>query len=194
MDKTAKSLIAAVTPEAGGGTSLQLNVGFAKNGPDFDDYVRFTFNLSVDDPTYIYMDYTFSYDGAYTIELPEDYASNIEDVFGMSFSEFNDALDAGEIQFALADPATQKWINKGTPATTYYTNLAGQVTQADADDFAISAAYEMNSNGVESLIFKYNNTLAEGTTGQICVGFVDKNDEGKAMKFMISYYIGALGK
>lgn len=54
LDKTAKSLIAAVTPEAGGGTSLQLNVGFAKNGPDFDDYVRFTFNLSVDDPTYIY--------------------------------------------------------------------------------------------------------------------------------------------
>lgn len=194
LDKTAKSLIAAVTPEAGGGTSLQLNVGFAKNGPDFDDYVRFTFNLSVDDPTYIYMDYTFSYDGAYTIELPEDYASNIEDVFGMSFSEFNDALNAGEIQFALADPATQEWINRGTPATTYYTNLAGQATQADADDFAVSAAYEMNSNGVESLIFKYNNTLAEGTTGQICVGFVDKNDEGKAMKFMISYYIGALGK
>lgn len=30
LDKTAKSLIAAVTPEAGGGTSLQLNVGFAK--------------------------------------------------------------------------------------------------------------------------------------------------------------------
>lgn len=194
MDKTTKSLIAAVTPEAGGGTSLQLNVGFAKNGPDFDDYVRFTFNLSVDDPTYIYMDYTFSYDGVYTIELPEDYASNIEDVFGMSFSEFNDALNAGDIQFALADPATQEWINKGTPATTYYTNLAGQVTQADADDFAVSAAYEMNSNGVESFIFKYNNTLAEGTTGQICVGFVDKNDEGKAMKFMISYYIGALGK
>ena len=60
---------------------------------------------------------------------------------------------------SLSYSLPQKWINKGTPATTYYTNLAGQVTQADADDFAVSAAYETNSNGVESLIFKYNNAF-----------------------------------
>ena len=33
------------------GTVLTLNVGFAVNGPDYDDYVRFTFEVGVTDPT-----------------------------------------------------------------------------------------------------------------------------------------------
>lgn len=194
LDKTAKTLTAAVTPEAGGGTSLQLNVGFAKNGPDYDDYVRFTFNLTVTDPTYVYMDYTFSYGGDYTIELPDDYASNIKDVFDMTFAEFDAALQSGEIQFALINPTSGEWISKSAANTEYYTNLDGELTQQNAEDFAVSASYKMSENDKKSLVLKYNNELPVDTYGEICVGFVDKNDDSKLLRFFVGYYIGALGK
>lgn len=194
LDKTAKTLTAAVTPEAGGGTSLQLNVGFAKNGPDYDDYVRFTFNLTVTDPTYVYMDYTFSYDGACTIELPDTYASNIKDVFDMTFAEFDAALQSGDIQFALINPTSWEWISKSAASTVFDTNLNGELTQSTAEDYAVSASYEMSENDKKSLVLKYNNKVPEGTYGKICVGFVDKNDDSKLFRFYVSYYIGALGK
>lgn len=33
------------------GTVLAIEVGFAKNGSDYDDYIRFTLNANVTDPT-----------------------------------------------------------------------------------------------------------------------------------------------
>ena len=50
LDKAAKTLNVELT-EGGivAGTVFTLNVGFAVNGPDYDDYVRFTFEVGVTD-------------------------------------------------------------------------------------------------------------------------------------------------
>lgn len=108
LDKTAKTLNVELT-EGGivAGTVLTLNVGFAVNGPDYDDYVRFTFEVGVTDPTVSVVSVTFSSDNA-TVTLPvEDYKENIETVFDMSIEEFlAKAADNTDIKFCLADPST----------------------------------------------------------------------------------------
>lgn len=82
LDKVAKTLNVELT-EGGivAGTVFTLNVGFAVNGPDYDDYVRFTFEVGVTDPTVSVVSVAFSSDNA-TVTLPvEDYKENIETVF-----------------------------------------------------------------------------------------------------------------
>lgn len=205
LDKASKTLVAELTPEAAGGTALELNVGFAKNGSDYDSYLRFTLKMNVQDPTLVALPYTFSYAGAYTVELPDvkdeagvvskvNYEANIKDVFGLTIDEFVAAVTDGTIQFRLADSATGEWKPNVSAGKVYYTNVEGAETTAEADDFAVSVSYEKSNNNREALIFEYNDKLAEGTTGVISVGFVDKNDASKSLRFVVNYTIGALGK
>ena len=65
LDKVAKTLNVELT-EGGivAGTVFTLNVGFAVNGPDYDDYVRFTFEVGVTDPTVSVVSVAFSSDNA----------------------------------------------------------------------------------------------------------------------------------
>lgn len=99
LDKTNKELVFELS-EGGitAGTVLALEVGFAKNGPDYDDYVRFTLNASVTDPTV----------AVATVALPNtNYTSddilltsieeNIAAVFEMTLDEFITAFDEGTI-------------------------------------------------------------------------------------------------
>lgn len=101
LDKTNKELVFELT-EGGitAGTVLALEVGFAKNGPDYDNYVRFTLNASVTDPTV----------AVATVELPNtDYTAddilltsieeNIAAVFEMTLEEFITAFDEGTVKF-----------------------------------------------------------------------------------------------
>lgn len=101
LDKTNKELVFELS-EGGitAGTVLALEVGFAKNGPDYDDYVRFTLNASVTDPTV----------AVATVALPNtNYTSddilltsieeNIAAVFEMTLDEFITAFDEGTIKF-----------------------------------------------------------------------------------------------
>jgi len=111
LDKTNKELVFELT-EGGitAGTVLALEVGFAKNGPDYDNYVRFTLNASVTDPTV----------AVATVELPNtDYTAddilltsieeNIAAVFEMTLEEFITAFDEGTVKFYAADPTTGVW-------------------------------------------------------------------------------------
>lgn len=111
LDKTNKELVFELT-EGGitAGTVLALEVGFAKNGPDYDNYVRFTLNASVTDPTV----------AVATVALPNtNYTSddilltsieeNIAAVFEMTLDEFITAFDEGTIKFYAADPTTGVW-------------------------------------------------------------------------------------
>lgn len=104
LDKTNKELVFELS-EGGitAGTVLALEVGFAKNGPDYDDYVRFTLNASVTDPTV----------AVATVALPNtNYTSddilltsieeNIAAVFEMTLDEFITAFDEGTIKIQLS--------------------------------------------------------------------------------------------
>lgn len=133
LDKTNKELVFELS-EGGitAGTVLALEVGFAKNGPDYDDYVRFTLNASVTDPTV----------AVATVALPNtNYTSddilltsieeNIAAVFEMTLDEFITAFDEGTIKFYAADPTTGVWDTEsaytGEAPAGYWFDEAGKV-------------------------------------------------------------------
>ena len=147
LDKAAKTLNVELT-EGGivAGTVFTLNVGFAVNGPDYDDYVRFTFEVGVTDPTVSVVSVAFSSDKA-TVTLPiEDYKENIETVFDMSIEEFlAKAADNTDIKFCLADPSTGEWSDMGENYTAnapgYWMNTSGEAVRWGTDGYAAYIEY-----------------------------------------------------
>lgn len=66
LDATKKELVLNVLETASVGTAISINVGFAiNNGANFDDYVRFAFDVTVTDPGRIVVAYDKSSRRAY---------------------------------------------------------------------------------------------------------------------------------
>lgn len=187
LDANAKTLTLTLT-EAGSvsGLDLAINVGFAVNGPDYDTYVRFTFTITVNDPTLVIFDEYLQYAGTVNAEL-DDYADNISEIFGMTVEEFIAAIENGEIQFRLANPDTGEWLENNS--TFYYAALDGSAT--DASNYATTAEY---NTLLSAVVFSYNEDLAEGTLGSVSAGFVNASDETQSMRFLVTYEIGPLGR
>ena len=194
LDKAAKTLNVELT-EGGivAGTVFTLNVGFAVNGPDYDDYVRFTFEVGVTDPTVSVVSVAFSSDNA-TVTLPvEDYKENIETVFDMSIEEFlAKAADNTDIKFCLADPSTGEWSDMGGGklysqcAGLLWMNTSGEAVSWGTDGYAAYIEYYSSD---EACGVGYNDGLAVGTTGKMNVGWVDMNDTSKYFRFVINYTV-----
>ena len=102
------------------------SVGQPCSADDADDYVRFTFEVGVTDPTVSVVSVAFSSDNA-TVTLPvEDYKENIETVFDMSIEEFlAKAADNTDIKFCLADPSTEEWSDMGENYTANAPGYSG---------------------------------------------------------------------
>lgn len=90
LDATKKELVLNVLETASVGTIMSINVGFAiNNGADFDDYIRFSFDVTVTDPSKIVISGTLAagdYAG-FSINFA-DYADAIEPCIGLSVDEF----------------------------------------------------------------------------------------------------------
>lgn len=161
------------------------------NGPDYDDYVRFTFEVGVTDPTVSVVSVAFSSDNA-TVTLPvEDYKENIETVFDMSIEEFlAKAADNTDIKFCLADPSTGEWSDMGENYTAnapgYWMNTSGEAVSWGTDGYAAYIEYYSSD---EACGVGYNDGLAVGTTGKMNVGWVDMNDTSKYFRFVINYTV-----
>lgn len=91
LDATKKELVLNVLETASVGTIMSINVGFAiNNGADFDDYIRFSFDVTVTDPSKIVISGTLAagdYAG-FSINFA-DYADAIEPCIGLSVDEFS---------------------------------------------------------------------------------------------------------
>ena len=91
LDATKKELVLNVLETAPVGTIMSINVGFAiNNGADFDDYIRFSFDVTVTDPSKIVISGTLAagdYAG-FSINFA-DYADAIEPCIGLSVDEFS---------------------------------------------------------------------------------------------------------
>ena len=177
LDKTNKELVFELS-EGGitAGTVLALEVGFAKNGPDYDDYVRFTLNASVTDPTV----------AVATVALPNtNYTSddilltsieeNIAAVFEMTLDEFITAFDEGTIKFYAADPTTGVWDTEsaytGEAPAGYWFDEAGKVC---AYPGVVCANFKPDSDDVSKSCVKLC-CMPETAVGKQCesaVGFL----------------------
>lgn len=206
LDKSTKKLTITPLATARGGVSLATNVGFAKNGPDYDEYVRFSTVCGIEDPTAINVEYTFSYAGSLDYILPDRvddsgaitsyrYGENIRDIFGMEWDEFKAALLRGDIEFQLLNPEDGSRVNGGSIDKVYYLNLAGaEVENEQAVDWAVTVRYEEDDVNGDKVTIPYNTELAYGTAGALKFGFIDVADASKRFVFTVDYYIGDLGR
>jgi len=184
LDKTNKELVFELT-EGGitAGTVLALEVGFAKNGPDYDNYVRFTLNASVTDPTV----------AVATVELPNtDYTAddilltsieeNIAAVFEMTLEEFITAFDEGTVKFYAADPTTGVWDTEsaytGEAPAGYWFDEAGKVC----------ANFKPDSDDVSKSCVKLccMPETAVGKQYNCSFGFIDTTDATKFFRFVVT--------
>ncbi len=192
LNQSARTLTVELT-EGGivAGTVLSLNVGFAVNGPDYDNYLRFTFEVSVTDPTVAVLSVTFSEDTPTTTISLADYQENIEAVFDISYEDFLTEIANNEnIKFSLADPSTNEWIDMGENYTAnapgYWMDSTGNYISWGVDGFAAYIEYYSNDAACG---IGYNADLASGTTGIFNAGWVDMNDSSKAFHIIVSWTI-----
>lgn len=191
LDKTNKELVFELT-EGGitAGTVLALEVGFAKNGPDYDNYVRFTLNASVTDPTV----------AVATVALPNtNYTSddilltsiegNIAAVFDMTLEEFITAFDEGTIKFYAADPTTGVWDTEsaytGEKPAGYWFDEAGKVC---AYPGVVCANFKPDSDEVSKSCVKLC-CMPETPVGKqynCSFGFIDTTDATKFFRFVVT--------
>lgn len=191
LDKTNKELVFELT-EGGitAGTVLALEVGFAKNGPDYDNYVRFTLNASVTDPTV----------AVATVALPNtNYTSddilltsieeNIAAVFDMTLEEFITAFDEGTIKFYAADPTTGVWDTEsaytGEQPAGYWFDEAGKVC---AYPGVVCANFKPDSDDVSKSCVKLC-CMPETPVGKqynCSFGFIDTTDATKFFRFVVT--------
>lgn len=191
LDKTNKELVFELS-EGGitAGTVLALEVGFAKNGPDYDDYVRFTLNASVTDPTV----------AVATVALPNtNYTSddilltsieeNIAAVFEMTLDEFITAFDEGTIKFYAADPTTGVWDTEsaytGEAPAGYWFDEAGKVC---AYPGVVCANFKPDSDDVSKSCVKLccMPETAVGKQYNCSFGFIDTTDATKFFRFVVT--------
>lgn len=191
LDKTNKELVFELT-EGGiaAGTVLALEVGFAKNGPNYDNYVRFTLNASVTDPTV----------AVATVELPNtNYTSddilltsieeNIAAVFEMTLEEFITAFDEGTVKFYAADPTTGVWDTEsaytGEAPAGYWFDEAGKVC---AYPGVVCANFKPDSDEVSKSCVKLccMPETAVGKQYNCSFGFIDTTDATKFFRFVVT--------
>ena len=192
LDKAAKALTVELT-EGGivAGTVLSINVGFAVNGPDYDDYLRFTFEVSVTDPTVAVLSVTFSADTPTTTVNLADYQENIETVFDIPYEDFLNEIATNEnIKFCLANASTNEWTDMGENYTAnapgYWMDTTGNYISWGVDGFAAYIEYYSTD---EACGIGYNADLASGTTGNFNAGWVDMNDPSKSFHLIVSWNI-----
>lgn len=190
FDKNTKQLILDVNENAEAGTTLSFNVGFAVNGPDYDDYVRFAFNVAITDPSLIITSVSIP-EGDYAA-APIDfnqYADVIQYNMGLNVEEFLNSLDANEggtIRMYIINTETKEWdITSDYTAAPpgYWINDEGAVCNWNDDGFSL---YAETNIGDQVLNIGRAPALSAGTTFKISLGYKDTEDELSFIRFIIT--------
>jgi len=189
FDPNAKTLIVIPNNSAKAGTVLTFNVGFAVKGADYDNYVRFTFNVSITDPSIILTNITIP-EGDYNsfgIDFKQ-YASVIQKCMGLTVDEFFANLDAnaGKNIHMYSIDSNGTW--DSTSAYTanppgYWMTGTGTVCNWNATGFTFYA--ETNPDDKMLYVGRAPN-IAAGSKYTISVGYKDTKNEKNFFRFIIT--------
>lgn len=190
FDEINRQLIIDVNEAAEAGLETSFNVGFALNGPDYDDYVRFLFNVAVTDPSLIITSVTIP-DGDYASASVNlyDYADVIAYNMGIDVDEFLSNLDANEegtIHLYVVDRETGAWDAESSYTANppgYWMNASGAVCSWGDDGFTLFAELNMDEG---LLNIGRAPDLTAGSSYKISLGFRDINDEMNFVRFIIT--------
>lgn len=188
IDTNAKTLTVNATSAAKAGTVMPLNVGFAVKGPDYDNYVRFKFNVSIVDPSIILLSITVPSGKAFSIDFNQ-YATVIKTCMGMSVEEFLANLDnnAGKsIHMYVIDPKTGAWDSTSKYTANppgYWMNNLGAVCVWNTVGFTLYAEVDAENH---ALNLGRADGLASGSEYKISVGYKDTKNENNFFRFIIT--------
>jgi len=188
IDTNAKTLTVNATRNAKAGTVMPLNVGFAVKGPDYDDCVRFKFNVSIVDPSIILTSITIPSDKAFSIDFNQ-YAVVIETCMGMSVEEFITNLDNNggkTIHMYVINTKTGVWDSTSgytANAPGYWMNNLGAVCAWGTTGFTLYAETDAEK---QMLNLGRADGLAAGSEYKISVGYKDTNNEKNFFRFIIT--------
>lgn len=182
---TALKLLVSEGVEGGAYTA---NVGFAvKNGINFDQYVRFRFQITVKDPTKIMLEGTIPEGDYNTFGINfEDHKELIEVSMGMSFEDFSAAVlnVEGDMALYMVD-ASGAWI-KDSP---YTANGLGFWCNADGKPIVWGSGclyfVETYSDGAGVSVGRYTG-IASGTKVIAHFVYASKSDPSKYIEFIIN--------
>lgn len=116
LNRTAKTITVKALNEPEAGATAGINLGFAvKNGHDFDDYVRFSVNAAVTDPSLLMVSVSVpneSYGvGAFNFN---DYDVTIQKAMNMTAKDFIKALENDEVDVYLVKNGERVLNDDGT--------------------------------------------------------------------------------
>lgn len=166
-----------------GGGSVPVQIGFAKDGPNYNEHVRFVFNVTAYDKSYAFLDVSIppgDY-AAYTLPI-EDLAENINFVFGMTPAQFISAMMNDQIGIYMIDHATNGYIWDGVSTANgggYWCNAEGGI-QSWGDGCAYYIEPWIEDEEPCFAIGRYPG-IDPGTVHSIKFGLADKNDHAKAL-------------
>ncbi|MCU4162362.1 DUF4859 domain-containing protein [Carboxylicivirga caseinilyticus] len=190
VDPNSKTLIVNALEAAKAGTVFQINVGFAVNGPDYDQYIRFLFNVSITDPSIILTSITIPA-GDYNnfgIDL-EQYADIIEYNIGMTLDDFVNSFDhngGGTIHMNMVDIESTEWdLTSSYTANPpgYWLNNEAKVCNWGETGFSLYAETNLSD---KVLYIGRAPELASGNKYNLSVGYRDTSDDSKFFRFIIT--------
>lgn len=178
------------------GSLASLNVGFAINGNNYDEYVRFTFNISITDPSIILTNISIP-DGDYAsfgIDFNQ-YAETIQTCMGLSVADFLANLDYngdtgeatnGVIHMYVVDPVSAAWDTTSSytaESPGYWMDNQGAVCNWGGNNFTF---YANTKNGDEMLYVGRAPGLAAGSKYTISIGYRNTENENNFFRFIIT--------
>lgn len=188
LNTTEKTLTVDIIGEPAVGTTLTVNVGFAiNNGKDYDDYVRFCFNIGVTDPGSIIVNNTIPAGAysAFSIEFAK-YAEAIETCLDMTVAEFSEAVSdkEGPIAMYVIDPETEEWDKESSYTANgigYWVNSNGKVCGWGDT----GATYFIETGDACVNIGRHDN-IPSGSVYKINFIYADKADNSKYIQFIVT--------
>lgn len=188
LNATEKTLIVDIVGEPVVGTTLTTNVGFAiNNGKDYDDYVRFSFNIGVTDPGSIIVNNTIPAGAysAFSIDFA-NYSEAIETCLGMTVAEFSKAVEdkEGPIAMYIIDPDTEEWDMTSSYTANgigYWMSNAGKVC-----GWGDTGATYFIETGEACVNIGRHDNIPSGDVYKFNFVYADKADNSKYIQFIVT--------
>ena len=185
IDTANKMLVVNMEDKAEVGTSLSLNVGFAVNGTDYDNYVRFNFVITVTDPGRIVVSNTIPAGdyNAFSIEFA-NYQEAIESCMGMTLKEFSSAVSdpEGPIAMYIVDQKTGEW----DKTSVYTANGIGYWMDGEKPcNWGETAKFFIETGDACVNIGRYPG-IPSGTVYKIKFVYANKEDNSKFVELIVT--------
>lgn len=189
LNASDKTIVVSALESVMVGSAVSINVGFAINGTDFDQYVRILSEIAiVDVPVEVSINIPDGEYSAASIEF-NDYADEIQERFGMTVAEFCEGLDGdgkGDIHMYSVNPESLKWDEESSytaNAPGYWMKKDGTVTNWGVSGYALFAECSISD---EALNIGRSAAPIAGDKYTISIGFRDKTNKANLLRFVIN--------